>query len=148
MPTFIFLLNVISTWYMVGLIWMVQIVHYPLFSRVATENYVEYQELHQRWITPVVGVPMLIEIATALMMLNQRPKEMPAVWVWAALVLLAIIWLSTAFLQIPCHNQLSQAFDANAHSRLVNTNWIRTIAWTARGCIVAWFAYCMMQPSQ
>ena len=74
MANFILCLNVLSTWYMVGLIWLVQCVHYPLFAKVSDENYVEYQQLHERYITPVVGVPMIIEIVTAILLLNYLPK--------------------------------------------------------------------------
>jgi len=49
-------------WYMVGLIWMAQVVHYPLFSRVDQTQYVEYLQLHQQWVTPIVGMPMIIEL--------------------------------------------------------------------------------------
>lgn len=38
---------------------------------------------------------------------------------------------STALLQVPCHSILAKGFDATAHERLVNTNWIRTICWWA-----------------
>ena len=141
MANLILCLNLLSTWYMVGLIWLVQCVHYPLFAKVSAENYVQYQQLHERYITPVVGVPMIIEIVTAILLLNYLPKGVSQVWVWAALVLLIIAWLSTAFVQVPCHAKLNIAFDADAHRRLVNTNWIRTIGWTLRGLLVAWFVF-------
>ena len=141
MSQLILCLNLVSTWYMVGLIWMVQCVHYPLFAIVSAENYVEYQQLHERYITPVVGVPMIVELVTAILLLNYLPKGVSAAWVWAALVLLVVAWLSTAFLQVPCHSKLNIAFDADVHRRLVNSNWIRTISWTLRGLLVAWFVF-------
>ncbi|QEG24555.1 hypothetical protein [Mariniblastus fucicola] len=141
MANLVLCLNLLSTWYMVGLIWMVQCVHYPLFAKVSAENYVAYQQLHERYITPVVGVPMLIEIVTAMLLLNFVPKGVPVAWVWTALILLIVAWLSTAFLQVPCHSKLNIAFDDVVHRRLVNTNWIRTVSWTARGILVAWFVF-------
>lgn len=141
MAQLILCLNLVSTWYMVGLIWLVQCVHYPLFAKVSAENYLEYQQLHERYITPVVGVPMIVEIVTAILLLNHLPKNVSAAWVWAALALLIVAWLSTAFLQVPCHSKLNIAFDADVHRRLVNSNWIRTISWTLRGVLVAWFVF-------
>jgi hypothetical protein len=41
--------------------------------------------------------------------------------------LLLIIWLSTALLQAPYHQRLSQGFDLNVHQQLVRTNWIRMV---------------------
>lgn len=141
MAKLVLCLNLISTWFMVGLIWMVQVVHYPLFAKVSAENYVQYQQLHERYITPVVAVPMIIEILTAVLLLNYLPKGNSAAWVWAALALVIIAWLSTAFLQVPCHSKLNIAFDEDVHRRLVSTNWIRTICWTLRGLLVAWFVF-------
>ena len=53
----------------------------------------------------------------------------------AGISLVAVIWLSTAFIQVPCHNRLVDGFDEEAHSRLVGSNWIRTVAWTIRGVL-------------
>ncbi len=141
MAQLVLCLNLISTWYMVGLIWMVQVVHYPLFARVGQKDYVQYQKLHQDWITPIVGVPMIVELLTAILLLRYAAKGTSLMLVWIALGLLIVIWLSTAFLQVPCHHQLSQAFDADAHRRLVSTNWVRTAAWTLRGAMVAWLVF-------
>ena len=49
--------------------------------------------------------------------------------------LLAVIWLSTALIQVPLHQRLGGGFDAEVHSRLVTSNWIRTVAWTLRGLL-------------
>ncbi|MGI9470789.1 MAG: hypothetical protein ACR2NZ_04615, partial [Rubripirellula sp.] len=67
---------------------------------------------------------------------------------WAAitgLVLIVLIWLSTAFLQVPCHQQLSNGFDEAAYRRLVSSNWIRTALWTARGAMMGYFATLAMR---
>lgn len=120
---------------MTGLIWVIQVVHYPLFARVGAEGYRDYQLAHQSLISLIVGPAMLVEaLATAAILLTRR--DAPAV---AAAALLAIIWASTAFLQVPMHNALANGFDAQAHARLVDTNWIRTVAWTARGVLALYF---------
>jgi len=36
------------------------------------------------------------------------------------------------------HERLGHGYADGAHRRLVQTNWIRTIAWTARGVLVLW----------
>jgi hypothetical protein len=50
----------------------------------------------------------------------------------------ALVWLSTAFVQVPLHARLSAGFDTRAHRRLVATNWVRTLSWTARGLLALW----------
>ncbi len=134
-PTLL-LLNVAATWYLVGLIWMVQIVHYAMFDRVGPDVFARYAADHARLITPIVAVPMLIELGTAVALCFVPPKGVDAGWLIAAAVLVAVIWLSTALLQVPAHAALGDGFDAEVHRRLVNTNWIRTAAWSLRGVIV------------
>ena len=119
---------------------MVQIVHYNMFDRVGLEQFQQYEADHKRLITPIVGVPMLFELATAVLLLVAAPDCFPR---WAALVglvLIGLIWLSTVLLQIPCHTQLLSGFDEVTYRRLVNSNWIRTVLWTARGGLMAYYA--------
>ena len=133
--------NLIATWYMVGLIWMVQVVHYNLFDRVGHEQFAQYEADHNRLITPIVAVPMLIEIATACLLLTAAaPPSFPRWAAWAGAAMLAGIWLSTALLQVPMHNRLMNGFDQEAYQKLVSTNWVRTFLWTARGALMAYFA--------
>lgn len=137
--TLTFVLNLLATWYMVGLIWMVQIVHYKLFDRVGVENFIRYEADHGRLITPIVGVPMLIEIVTAGLLLINAPSGFPRWAAWLGIGMVAAIWFSTAFLQVPCHNRLMQGFDEATYRSLVNTNWLRTALWSARGILTGWF---------
>ena len=67
-----------ATLFMVGLIWFVQIVHYPLFSRVGEEAFQRYETDHQRLTTWVVGPPMLAEFATAILLVWCRPSGIGA----------------------------------------------------------------------
>ena len=135
---FILILNLASTWFMVGVIWFVQIVHYPLFGKTGTERFVEYQGSHQRLTTWVVAVPMLAEAATAcLLVFNPPPVNIGLVLLAAGLLI--IIWVSTALLQVPCHDELTRGFNAGVHRQLVLTNWLRTICWTLRGILLCWF---------
>ncbi len=135
---YVLLANLSTTLFMVGVIWFVQVVHYPLFSRVGGEGFALYSEVHSRLTTYVVGPPMLAEAATALLLVFRRPVEIP---LWAALVglaLIGMIWASTALLQVPRHTALGSGFDRAALSGLVLTNWLRTAAWSVRGALVLW----------
>jgi len=137
-PDYTLLLQVhaAATFYLVGLIWVIQRVHYPLFSHVGSTGFAAYEQLHVRRITPVVGPPMLVEAATAVALVALAPPEAPAGTLWLALLLLAAIWVSTALIQVPCHNALSRQFNEAAHERLVRTNWLRTVLWSVRGLLV------------
>ena len=132
----VFLINLASTWFMVGLIWIIQIVHYPLFRSVGISEFKTFHESHKILISPVVGVVMIFELVTTLILLFQTPKGIPIWTVTVSIILLLIIWGSTIFLQIPYHEKLASGFDKNIHHFLVNTNWIRTVCWSIRGLLV------------
>ena len=132
------LTNVAATLFLVGLIWTIQMVHYPLFAKVGAETYVSYQAEHQWRITVIVLPTMLVEIATAALLILTRPAAIPAWAAWVGVILVVIVWASTFFLQVPQHSILDRGFDMRAYELLVSTNWVRTIAWTLRGGLVMW----------
>ena len=123
---------------MVGLIWLIQIVHYPLFSGVGEAGFVDYQNKHQMWITFIVGPVMAAELLTAMALAWYPPTVDSGLWLKIGLGLLVVIWLSTLLIQIPQHNKLSAGYDPAALRGLVWGNWIRTLAWTARGLILVY----------
>ena len=143
--SFLFLCQVGSTLYMVGLIWFVQLVHYPLHGSVGPEHFVIYQQRHMQWTSFAVGPAMLIEAGTALTLFFAPSPLFPS---WApalGLGLLVLIWASTAFLQVPFHNQLLSHFDADAHQSLVWSNWIRTLVWSVRGTFILWLTSLLLK---
>jgi hypothetical protein len=125
---------------MVGVIWFVQVVHYPLFAKAASTDFRAYELRHTALTTWVVAPPMLCEGITALLMFWFKPTGVASWQLAIGLALLTVIWLSTAFVQVPCHNALSLGFDAVVHRRLVGTNRIRTTAWSLRALLVLWMA--------
>ncbi len=132
----IVVLHAVATLFMTGLIWFVQVVHYPLFARVGRDGFTAYSEAHQRLTTLVVGPAMLVEAVTAALIVVLRPEGVSGLLAWAGLALLGVIWMSTAFLQVPLHGRLAAGFTQEACDALVSTNWLRTVAWTIRSGIV------------
>ena len=102
-----------------GVIWIVQLVHYPAFSWVRQREFAAFARFHADGITPVVLPLMLAEAATAW-----------HVWNVASI---GLVWGATFALSVPCHERLSaRGWHAATHARLVRTNWLRTAVWTAR----------------
>ena len=132
----ILILHFAVTWAMVGLIWLVQVVNYPLFAEVPASRFQRYEKRHVQRIGFVVGPLMVAEALTGVLLLALAPTAaLHGVAVAGALLLLTI-WLSTAFLQVPLHAKLEAAYDEAVHRRLILTNWVRTWAWTARGVLL------------
>jgi uncharacterized membrane protein len=132
------LIQVASTLAMVGLIWFVQIVHYPLYSRVGEAAFTQYEADHNRLTSWVVMPLMLAELGTALLLLGWRPGGVDFASAVIGLVLVLAIWLVTFTVQVPQHAALVTAYDQEIQQRLVAGNWFRTVAWTARGLLVLW----------
>lgn len=125
---------------MTGLIWFVQVVHYPLYTSVG-ETFAAYHARHVRRTTAVVGVIMPMELVTAAglwWMLEGRAEQQTLALV--ALLMLLGVWLSTATLQIPAHHLLEKRYSPAVASWLVRSNWIRTILWTARLGLLVYLA--------
>ena len=121
-----------------GLIWTVQVVHYPLFARVGEAAFRGYHEAHTRLMTIVVAPLMAVELGTALWWIASPVPGVTPAAAWIGLALVLVCWLSTAFIQVPQHRRLAVGFDAPTHRALVRSNWIRTVAWTARGALCLW----------
>lgn len=135
--TWLLLIQAAATWGMVGLIWFVQIVHYPLYTKVGPEQFVTYQQAHTQLVSLVVIPLMLAELfAAVLLAVAKNPVFQTTAWVALALVL--AIWAVTFTVQVPQHNRLCQQFDLQTAQQLVRGNWIRTFLWSCRGGIVIW----------
>lgn len=132
------LVHAAATLFLTGLIWFVQVVHYPLMSRAGGEEFRRYEQEHRRLTGFVVAPPMLVELGAAGWLAIRPPFPGSEAAVWTGLTLVVLIWTSTALLQVPAHNALSRGFDAAAHRRLVASNWVRTVAWTARSALALW----------
>jgi len=126
-----------ATWFMAGLGWIVQRVHYPLFEAVGSGRFVEYHRLHSARITPIVLPAMSIELITAGWLIFSRPPGTEMALVVVGFLLAVSTWLATGLLAVPRHAELGSGFDAIAHRRLVRSSWLRTIAWSAHGVVVA-----------
>jgi formate hydrogenlyase subunit 3/multisubunit Na+/H+ antiporter MnhD subunit len=120
---------------MVGVIWFVQVVHYPLLATIGQDRASEIAQEHQRRTGWVVGAPMAIEGVTALWLLVQRPQHVNVLLPWLAAILLAVALASTLFLSVPLHEKMANSPTSDIGARLVRTNWPRTVAWTLRGVV-------------
>jgi len=141
MRNLIFLAHLATTLYLVGLIWIVQILVYPAMAHIGTDGYAAYHNLHTSRITPVVAPAMIIELLTAIYFVFAPVEKIDYRYFWCGLALILIIWVSTFFVQVPLHEKLGASFDSDVQKKLVLTNWIRTVAWTLRGLLVVWLVW-------
>lgn len=128
-----FYLQLLSCWFMCGAIWLVQLLIYPGFHSVDPIHFKSVHSRHTFRISFVVGPAMLVELATALILVAQAPTPF-----WALnLVGVLALWALTQFVSVPLHNRLSSGMNLAVIDRLTITNWPRTILWTARAVLLA-----------
>lgn len=102
------LANLCASLFMTGVIWFVQIVHYPLFANVGHGEFAEYERRHADLTGYVVAPVMLFELAASFVLAYLARQTMSVTLGYVALGLVVAAWLSTFGLQVPCHNRLSQ----------------------------------------
>lgn len=133
-PTWL-LAHAAVTWFLAGLIWTVHLVHYPLMADVGRDRFGAYHAGHTRRIGWIVMPAMLAELVLAVGLAVAPASPAPRTGAWVGVALLAGVWLSTAFVQVPQHRRLAAGFDAETHRRLVRGNLPRTLLWSARAVL-------------
>ena len=123
------LTQIISTSIMTGVIWVIQLVHYPSFRFIDSTRFVDFQRFHQRSITWIVLPTMMVELCSGILILvtqNLSPLSI------SNISSITLIWLATYFFSVPCHSALEKEFNGKVVEKLIQTNWIRTVLWTLR----------------
>ena len=120
-------LHLFSTIFMVGAIWLVQVVQYPAFLLVPEEIFKSYHAKHSDRISYIVAPAMLLELICAYWLFYEFGSNQ-----LASLLIISIIFLFTAFVSVPLHNKLVAGRDEKVIKKLILTNWIRTFLWSLK----------------
>lgn len=124
-------ISFISGLFMTGLIWFVQVVHYPLFSLIDASSFKEFHQEHTKKTTWVVAAPMMIELVSsglAIFFISDNENTIPIM----SFLMVFLIFLSTALVQVPLHSRLGVKKNFEIIRKLVLTNWVRTFLWTSK----------------
>lgn len=131
--------NLLVAGYLTGLIWVIQIVHYPSFVKSSPESFKAFHSFHTDRMSWIVAIPMVVELALSGLLLWNRSLLVPSYKLNLFLFILTlIIWGVTFLWAIPLHNRLGEGYSVALINQLVAMNWIRTIAWTMRFGILSW----------
>lgn len=133
--TVILTAHLVSSFTLVGLIWTVQVVHYPLMALVGREGFSAYEAAHAPRMAAVVLLPWTVQGVTTAWLLVAPPAGVHTVLILSAATAALVPVVVTVFASMPAHSRLAGGFDAGVHARLVATNWIRTVAWTAHAVL-------------
>ena len=115
-----------STAVMVGVIWVIQLLHYPTFHYIEKNNYSQFQKFHMNRISYIVIPAMVIEMLSGIMLVIINDDFI------ISFSLLVCIWIITFVFFTNIHQRLLSKYENTAVEKLVNLNWIRTTFWTVR----------------
>ena len=123
-----------KTWFtiinfgLVVLIWLVQLIIYPSLAHISEADFISWHRRYVRTISIIVTPLMIAQMLLAAEMLN-RDRNLPHMLI---VLCIAIIWIASFALSVPCHKALQQhGKNQTVIHRLVGTNWIRTMLWSA-----------------
>lgn len=129
----ILILNLFSSFFLCGLIWTVQLVHYPAFHGFDKKAYPHWIAFHKSRISFIVVPVMLVELITSILL---SFSDAPLLLLQrTGLGLVILIWLTTFFLQVPLHEKLSAGYNQETVRKLVSSNWWRTFLWSSKSAL-------------
>ena len=141
----VLLVALASCWAMTGVIWVIQLVHYPIFDAIEhgddNAGWAAFARRHTSSISLVVGPLMLAEGISGVWLAADPPPGVSQVLAVSSLALMGLAYGVTAFVSAPLHTRLAHHFDAGLHRRLLDTNWIRTAAWSGRAILLVVIAF-------
>ena len=129
------IIHLIATSVMVGVIWTIQLVHYPSFHFIELKQYTTFQRFHMSRISYVVIPAMLTELFTLILIIISMDQI--DTLVLASAILLIFIWLITAVFFSGVHQKLTLGYDQTVVDKLVKLNWGRTLLWTLRLLLIS-----------
>ena len=128
----LFKINFISTSFMVGVIWVIQLLHYPSFHFINDQKYVDFQHFHMQRISFIVIPAMLVELASGLLLAYFFRSSLTII----LLAFLLGIWGITFIFFTNIHQNLTNGYDHSIVDRLIQINWSRTALWSLRFIIL------------
>ncbi len=129
---FLFLIHFISTIFMTGVIWIVQLVHYPSFFFISEKKFIDFEKFHRYRISLIVLPVMIIEIFSGFFLAYKYPGLFLTNVFISSLIILLVIWATTFGVSVRMHEKLSKERNLESIRVLVQSNWVRTLGWSLR----------------
>ena len=109
------------------LIWLVQVIIYPVLAVVSIDAFPRWHAIYCKriayFVLPLM-LAQLFESAAACFFIGNT-------MIWLKFFCVLSVWVFTFLVSAPCHQKLSKSGkDIVLIERLVSTNWYRTVFWT------------------
>jgi hypothetical protein len=132
----IIILTLFCSFFMTGVIWLIQLLHYPAFLLIEETQFLKFHQQHTNIMTMLVGPVMIVELSCSIYL----AKNLDRFWIMQFLIVL-LLWGLTFFVSVPLHNQLALGKNDVIINQLIMTNWPRTILWSLKSILILrkWF---------
>ena len=128
-------LHIFVSFALTGVIWIVQLVHYPSFHFIEETNFKEFEQAHIYRTSILLGPLMILELLTGAILLKGS-SYLPGYILWINFILIILIWTITWFWSIPQHKKLNKGKDKDLINSLILSNWPRAILWTGKSFLL------------
>jgi hypothetical protein len=138
----IFVIALALVFYGNGAAFVESFVNYPSWHLIGSEQFVAYHQYIGPRVLAFLVAPALLGTAFTVLMLWARPAEIPRWAVWAAIAAQAVVWVSTATIQVPIQLELGRhGLSRELLERLIETNfWLRRIPYAFCAGLFLWMA--------
>ena len=127
---------VFSVFAMTAVIWVVQVIIYPLFTAVGEAQFLDYHNRDSIRISFIViqlmGCQLVTALAAVVVFWNDGSR---AFFIVGALLTLST-WLVTFIVQVPQHAKLGNGYDRSTAIKLVKGNQIRARLWSIHSILL------------
>lgn len=121
----VLVLTLAFSWYHVGIVWLVQVVAWPLFGYVGHNEFEAYHLAWWRGIRYVIFIPSGLTLLGVILLLRFRPTGVPAWLLWAGFVLYVLTYGLTAAWWGPQQAKLKDP-KSSQFALILKTHWVRT----------------------
>lgn len=141
-PRWIFAIAFALVFYGNGAAFIESFVNYSSWHLIGADEFIAYHQFISPRVLAFLVAPALLGTVFTILMLWSRPVAIPNWAVWAAIAAQAIVWISTATIQVPIQIQLDEhGLSAGLMDRLIETNiWLRRIPYAICAGIFLWMA--------
>ena len=117
-------------------------VNYSSWHLIGVDEFIAYHQFISPRVLTFLVAPALLGTAFTILMLWARPAAIPVWAVWVAIATQAVVWVSTATIQVPIQVQLNeQGLSLGLIERLIETNfWLRRIPYAICAGVFLWMA--------
>lgn len=146
----VFVAFTILSFYSMGTEFLESFVNYPSWHIIGTsEVWIPYHESLHSKIIPVLAIPtLLLQLIANILLFFYRPPAVPRAAVWACLVTLLILVLSSVLIEIPMQVKLDSGYTRELVDNLIFSDlWLRIAMTVIRCAIVTYLFYQVLSKS-